>query len=151
MKYRIAHLFIAACAALAGGSLLANPEPRKLAPSAQETADSHNRTMQESLAHHKEDAATVAKLLGAIGSSDVRQFFSDGDPSFTAMKESAFVKISKQIGEALKAGHEFTLAAYLRRDGSRVSVWAISFDDGRDDLLATLSIKDGKVAGFSLN
>ncbi|MEH2102821.1 MAG: hypothetical protein V7K76_24360 [Nostoc sp.] len=39
----------------------------------------------------------------------------------------------------------------LKQQGYQVYLWKLTFLDGGDDVLARLSLKDGKIGGFWLN
>ena len=56
--------------------------------------------------------------------------------------------MSAKVAPKLLAGHELSYLGDLRQHGYHVTLWKVSFKDGGDDALATLSVKDGKVGGF---
>ena len=96
----------------------------------------------------KEDAALTAKLVAAIVKSDYEAFVSDGEAPFRQLKKEQFEVVSAQLAPKLKAGHEISYLGELNQKGFRVTLWKLSFKDGSDDALATLSVKAGKVGGF---
>jgi len=96
----------------------------------------------------KEDAAIAAKLITAIEKSDYDTFVADGEGPFKQLKKEQFETVSAQLAPKLQAGHEVSYLGDLKQKGYHVTLWRISFKDGSDDALATLSMKDGKVGGF---
>jgi hypothetical protein len=50
----------------------------------------------------------------------------------------------------MKKGYDATYLGELKQSGCKVYLWKLAYKDGRDDTLARLSLKDGKVAGFLL-
>lgn len=96
----------------------------------------------------KEDAALVAKIFSAIEKSDYVAFVADGDAPFKQLKKEQFDAVSAKVAPKLLAGHELSYLGDLKQHGYHVTLWKVSFKDGGDDALATLSVKDGKVGGF---
>jgi len=54
------------------------------------------------------------------------------------------------VGSRLSDGYRAEFLGKIRQHGREISVWKIVFDDGGDDMLATLSVTGGKVSGFFL-
>lgn len=96
----------------------------------------------------KEDAALVAKIFSAIEKSDYVAFVADGDAPFKQLKKEQFDAVSAKVAPKLLAGHELSYLGDLKQHGYHVTLWKVTFKDGGDDALATLSVKDGKVGGF---
>ena len=96
----------------------------------------------------KEDAEFATKLVGAIENFNYPGFIFDGEAPFQQLKPDAFFAVASKLAPKLKTGHELTYLGNYQQHGYRVSLWKISFKGGGDDLLATLSVKDGKVGGF---
>jgi len=96
----------------------------------------------------KEDAAFTSKLLDSIKNDDYAAFVADGTPDFQAITKVNFDQVSAQLAPRFKAGSKVVFLGQLSQHGYRVSLWKISFSDGGDDMLAKLSVKDGKVGGF---
>lgn len=96
----------------------------------------------------KEDVAFSAKLVSAIETADYAGFTADGTDAFKAMKREQFDAVSAQLGPKLKNRDSFTYLGELKQQGCRVTLWRITFKDGSDDCLVTLSMKNGKVGGF---
>jgi hypothetical protein len=98
----------------------------------------------------KEEAALVAKLIAAIEKTDFEAFLADGDGNLRQLKKEQFDPIAARVSPRLLAGHDVSYLGELNQHGYHVTVWKISFKDGNDDFLASLSVKDGKVGGFIL-
>ena len=96
----------------------------------------------------KGDAALVAKIFSAIENSDYVAFVADGDAPFKQLKKEQFDAVSAKVAPKLLAGHELSYLGDLKQHGYHVTLWKVTFKDGGDDALATLSVKDGKVGGF---
>ncbi len=96
----------------------------------------------------KEDAALVAKLVTAIENDDYFAFIADGEAPFRQLTKAQFEVVAAVLAPKLLSGHQVSYLGDLKKQGYRVSLWKVSFKDGGDDLLATLSVKDGKVGGF---
>ncbi len=95
-----------------------------------------------------EDAAMVAKLMTAIEKADYDSFVADGEPNFRQLKREQFDAVTANLGPKLQEAHELTYLGELRQRGYHVTLWKVSFKDGTDDALASLSMRDGKVGGF---
>ena len=96
------------------------------------------------------DAAAIsAKLFAALENTDYAAFVAAGDAVFQQkLKPEQFAAVAAQLAPMLKAGHAVTYLGELQQKGFRVTLWKLSFRQGGDDLLVTLSLKDGKVGGF---
>ena len=95
-------------------------------------------------------AAISYKLISALNSGDHGAFIADGEEAFKGLKKEQFDAAVQQFSPRLKSGYEVTYLGDLKQKGYEVSLWKITFKDGGDDLLGTLSLKDGKVGGFWL-
>lgn len=98
----------------------------------------------------KEDAVLSAKLISAIEKSDFAAFIADGEVPFQQLKKEQFAAVAAQLSPLLQAKHEVSYLGEMKKHGYRVTLWRISFQSGGDDLLATLSVRDGRVGGFFL-
>ena len=95
--------------------------------------------------------ATMKKMLVATQESSYEDFVADGDSTFkTGMTRQMLEGVNQQLGPRLKAGYTVSYLGKLNQHGFAVHLWRIEFKDGKDDLLATMSVKDGKVGGFWL-
>ena len=96
----------------------------------------------------KEDAVMSSKMIKAIEKTDFESFVADGDATFKQMKKDRFESVAAQLAPRLKAGCDIFYLGDMKQRGYHVTLWKISFKDGGDDVLASLGMKDGKVAGF---
>ncbi len=96
----------------------------------------------------KEDVAFSTKLVAALETADHAAFTADGTEAFKAMKKEQFDAVSAQLGPKLKTRSGISYLGELKQQGFRVTLWKMTFKDGGDDCLLTLSVKDGKVGGF---
>lgn len=90
----------------------------------------------------------ATKLVSAIASDDYAAFLSDGNVAFQGLKKSQFEAVVSLLSSKLKAGYDLSYLGDLNQQGYQVTLWRVRFKSGGDDLLATLSMKDGKVGGF---
>ena len=89
-------------------------------------------------------------LVGAITDDNYSSFLLLIDENFrAALPKPAFESVVKQVGPRFETGSQATYFGQLGRNGYAVHLWKIEFDTG-DDLLAEVSLKDGKVGGFFL-
>ena len=98
----------------------------------------------------REEATVAAKLIAAIVKSDYEAFISDGEKRFQQQtpKEQFERLIVEQLAPKLQAEHTLSYLGDFKQKGYRITLWKLVFKDGRDDLLAWLSMKDGKVGMF---
>ena len=95
--------------------------------------------------------ATMKKMLVATQENSYEDFVADGDSTFKGgMTRQMLDGVNQQLGPRLKAGYTVSYLGKLNQHGFAVHLWRIEFKDGKDDLLATMSVKDGKVGGFWL-
>jgi len=92
--------------------------------------------------------AEATKLLSAIVSDDYAAFVADGNAAFQALKKDQFQGVVSQLAAKLRDGYDMTYLGDLNQGGYQVTLWRIRIKSSSDDLLATLSMKDGKVGGF---
>lgn len=90
----------------------------------------------------------ASKLISAIVSNDYAAFVADGNSAFKELPKAQFESVVSQLGDKLKSGCDLTYLGDLNQQAYQVTLWRIRFKSGGDDLLATLSMKDGKVGGF---
>jgi membrane glycosyltransferase len=89
------------------------------------------------------------QLLAATVANDYDGFLALCDSTMnTALTKPIFEAASQKIAPAMRNGYESTYLGELRKAGFAVHLWRIRLKQGGDDLLATLSIKDGKSGGF---
>jgi len=90
----------------------------------------------------------VTNLVSAIVSDNYASFVADGNAAFQGLKKDQFESVVSQLGSKLKSGYDLAYLGDLNQRGYLVTLWRIRFKNGGDDLLATLSMKEGKVGGF---
>lgn len=95
-------------------------------------------------------APIVSRLLKAIAQDSYAGFIVDGTPEFAAISPEQFDSVAAQVGSRLSDGYRAEYLGKIRKQGQEISVWKVVFDDGGDDMLATLSVAGGKVSGFFL-
>lgn len=98
----------------------------------------------------KADQAIANKLITALVNSDYASFVADGEAPFKAMKPQQFAAVAAKLSPVLKTGYDVTYLGSLNQKGYQVSLWKISLKAGGDDLMGSLSLRDGKVGGFFL-
>jgi hypothetical protein len=103
-----------------------------------------------SLASEPTPSAQVAsdRIIGTLRSGDYLAFINGGDEAFKKLKKEQFDSVVKQLAPPFNSGYEVTFLGEMRQKGFEVSLWKFAFKDGGDDLLGTLSIKDGAVGGY---
>ena len=87
-------------------------------------------------------------MITAIVADDYASFVDDGNSAFQGLKKDQFEAVVSQLSSKLKNGYDIAYLGDLNQQGYQVTLWRIRFKSGGDDLIATLSMKDGKVGGF---
>jgi hypothetical protein len=125
MKHYIKSLIIAAAAVLTSASAQAEPDQKA--------------------------QALFERLMAATVSNDYDGFIAECDAKMkAALTKSNLAGVSEQIEPRAKQGYNAQYLGELNQRGYKVHLWRLSFKDAGDDVLATLSVKDGKVGGFYL-
>src|SRR5215213_590784 len=94
---------------------------------------------------------TFDKLMGAIEAGDKDSFVADAtDALKQAITQQVMDALAKQVGSRLKKKHATTYLCELKQSGHQVHLWKLAFEDGKDDVVVRVSLKDGKVGGFLL-
>ncbi len=94
---------------------------------------------------------TFEAMMGAIEDNNRAAFAAYADANFkAALTPPIFEQVSARIAPRLKNGHAFTYLGEMNQAGFVVYLWRVRFDDGGDDALAQMSVKDKKVGGFFL-
>ena len=89
------------------------------------------------------------RLLAAQLKKDYDAFIADGtDQIKAALSKTQFEAAANLVGARLKVGYDSTLLGELNQKGYTVYLYRLRFKDSGDDMLATLSLKDGKVGGI---
>ena len=102
---------------------------------------------------HAEDDALAdtffQKLLAAQVAKDYDGFVADASTGLkAALSKTQFEASSDIMIPKLAAGYEITPLGELNQRGYEVYLYRLRFKNGGDDMLGTLSLKDGKVAGI---
>lgn len=95
--------------------------------------------------------AIMKSMLDAIQANSLTDFGALGDQSVkSAMTQQILDKMNQLLGPRLSQGYTVVGMGTLRKEGALVSLWKLEFKDQGDDVLVTMAMKDGKVAGFYL-
>ena len=95
--------------------------------------------------------ATMKNMLAAVQAKSLRDFVAAGDASLKAgMTQRMLDSMSAELAPRLNQGYTATFLGTLNQEGYTVYLWKLAFKDGKDDLLVTMAVKDGKVGGFFL-
>ena len=102
---------------------------------------------------HAEDTAQAdaifKKLLAAQVAKDYDAFIADGTTELkAALGKTQFEAASDLMIPKLAEGYEITSLGELNQKGFEVYLYRLRFKNGGDDILGTLSLKDGKVGGI---
>lgn len=91
------------------------------------------------------------KMSKAITEKNYEAFLADADDPFRAtVTQEIFDQASDDISGKLGGGYSATFLGELNKSGYKVYYWKLVPKNGGDDYLATLSVQDGKVGGFSV-
>ncbi len=91
-----------------------------------------------------------SKLFTALEKGDFEMFVADGDTAWKGLKKPQFDGLAAQMGPKLKAGYAVTYLGELKRGTAVTTLWKLDFKGNADDMLATMTVKEGKVNGFGL-
>jgi hypothetical protein len=95
--------------------------------------------------------ASLKTMLSALQSGSYDEFLSDAEEPFrAALNRTTFDAVTARMAPRLKGGYALTYLGTLSQVGYAVNLWKITFKDGKDDVLAKISTKGGKVGGFYL-
>ena len=98
----------------------------------------------------KEESAAITRNLNAVISESREDFVKNGEPAFQKLTQEQLVAVSDRFKHRLEEGYETTYLGEFNQQSYRVTLWRLRFKDGKDDALASLSMKDGKIGGFFL-
>jgi hypothetical protein len=95
---------------------------------------------------------TFTSLINAVEQNNYTKFISQGNAAFKeGITKQTFTQVSGQLAPRIKKGYSAVFLGNLKQQGYQVYLWKLTFFDGGDDVLARLSLKDGKIGGFWLN
>jgi hypothetical protein len=88
-------------------------------------------------------------LLVAQTAKDYAAFVADANDNLkAALTKTQFEAASNVLNKRIIGGYETTFLGELNQHGYQVFLYKLSFKDGGDDMLGTLSLKDDKVGGI---
>jgi hypothetical protein len=89
------------------------------------------------------------KLIAAQVAKDYDAFVADASTGLkAALGKTQFEASSDMMIPKLAAGYDITALGELNQKGYEIYLYRLRFKNGGDDMLGTLSLKDGKVAGI---
>lgn len=93
----------------------------------------------------------LKNVLDAVEMNDHEAFVKDTTPQAKAGFTKQVVQaLSGQIAPHMKRGYVLTYLGELRQQGCEMHLWKLVYRDGHDDTLVKLALKNGKIAGLSL-
>ncbi len=109
--------------------------------------------LMTSLCLHAEDMARgnaiFQQLIKAQMARDYDAFVADGTLELkAALSKSQFDASSELMTKRCAVGYDLTPLGELKQKGYEIYLYRLRFKDGSDDMLGTLTLKDGKVAGI---
>ncbi|MBC1241889.1 hypothetical protein [Nostoc sp. 2RC] len=113
-----------------------------------------NKQVKQTQSNQPEQSVqkTFTSLINAVEQNNYNQFISQGNAAFKeAVTKQTFTQVSGQLAPRLKKGYSLIFLGNLNQQGYQVYLWKLTFKDSGDDILARLSLKDGKIGGFWLN
>lgn len=91
------------------------------------------------------------RMLHATIQNNYDDFISGTDASIRAtLKPAALMDVSLKLRPRADKGYRVEYLGYYMVSGHTTHLWKLVFEDGGDDVLATMSQKDGKISGFYL-
>jgi len=88
-------------------------------------------------------------ILTVISTNDYDGLIANAAPALeTKITKETFAQVSTQLSPRLKKGYKLQYFGTIKQQGVVVFVWKITYQDGGDDVLARLVIRENKVAGF---
>ncbi len=92
---------------------------------------------------------TFKKLLEAQASKNYSDFVADAtDTLKAALSQTQFAAAADILGKRFKDGYDTKSLGELNQRGCQVFLYKLQCKDGGDDILATMVLKDDKVAGI---
>ena len=93
--------------------------------------------------------ANLGVMLEAVQSSSYEQFLGSTSTEFKeTYSQESFDAVSEFYTERLAAGYDLSYLTTLNSNGYVVYLWKMTYQDGGDDGLVSLSISNGFVGGF---
>ncbi len=103
-------------------------------------------------AEAKSPRSILEKLLSALENYDYKSILADGDANFTAgLTLEKLEEISMRLSPRLSKGYNIKYLGKVKKNqGYLVYLWKLVYKDEIEEALVTLTMKDGKIAGFVL-
>ena len=103
-----------------------------------------------SLAANPDFAAKASKsMLAAVMANDYGAFMAKKNKTFQeVITKELFQSINFQRSPRMKQGYENIYLGTFKRQGFDIYYWKLTYKDGGDDTLVTLTVQNGEVAGF---
>ena len=96
--------------------------------------------------------AAFRQILTATIENDYDKFITGTDTAIQAtLKKEDLAVVSMKIRSRVEKGYTLFYFGSYQASGHIVHLWKIMFQAGGDDVLATMSRKDGRISGFYLN
>ena len=101
------------------------------------------------LAAASDRQATFDRLMHALQTDDRDEFIKDSTQAVQqGLTAQTLASLSRDLAPDLAKGYDETFLAPLNQQGCQVALWKETFRDGRDDMLAKVSTRNGLLAGF---
>ncbi len=89
------------------------------------------------------------ELVGAVLAHDYDSFIAHGTTEVkAAITKTQFNAVADLMDARLKAGYEVASLGELNQRGYQVFLYRLRYQDGGDDTLGTMTLKNGQVAGI---
>ena len=102
--------------------------------------------------HQAEDADArpiFDGLVAAASAKDYDSFMAQSAPELqAALPKTQFETSAAVLAPRFAMKHDTTFLGEANQQGLEIYIYRLRFQDGSDDLLATLCLKNGKVAGI---
>ncbi len=96
--------------------------------------------------------AIFESLMDAIRDDSYANFHAFGDADVKEhLTKDIFESVVEQVAPRMKKGYRTEYLGSMNKLGFKLHLWKISYEDGGDDMLCQMSLKQGKVGGFFLN
>jgi len=91
------------------------------------------------------------QMLHATIHNNYDQFLIGADPAIKAtLKPADLMETSLKLRPRADKGYRVEYLGYYKVAGHTTHLFKVVFDDGGDDVLATISQKEGRISGFYL-
>jgi hypothetical protein len=88
-------------------------------------------------------------MFDAVREGSYEKFVAEADTRFRAgFTQKMFDTLAGQLGPRLKLGYKVNFLTTLSQQEHTGYVWKLSFKGVKDDMLATLYLREGKISGF---